>query len=648
MARCGLQEHRGGGGKGRPRTTSYSYSASFAVLLSGRPIRAVKRIWADGNLLRGSAGDWKTETGFRLHTGAEDQPVDPLIASAEGMAMCPAYRGRAYAVFEAMQLADYANRIPSLTFEIEADAGPVTVGELAAVLSGGAVTGVAGTPLAGFAATGDSVRGVLEGLVAGLPLTLAEADGALLLSDGQDAPVTLPAGGDGAQRTRVERQSAGTLPDEVAIGYYAPERDYQAGLQRARRGGPGRRVEAVELAAALSPAQAKALAEARLARDWAGRTTARVTLPWTALSLAPGMAATLPGRGERWRVAATTLEGMALSVDLIATAPATGLVPAAEAGRALAPADQPHGATRIAVLDVPAADGAMPDGTRLLVAAAGVSPGWRRAALLGSLDGGASWTTLGQTAAPAIMGVTADVPAAGDAALRDDAASVVVTLLHDGMTLAGRDDIAASAEANLAAIGEELVQFGAATRIGPATWRLSRLLRGRRGTESAMGAHVAGEPFVLIEPATLAVWDLPASAVGATAQVMASGVGDALPVVAARGVAGRALMPPSPVHLRGATGTDGTVRIGWTRRSRLGFSWRDGDEVALGEPAERYRIALSGPGGAVVRTAETDGPAFDYPPAARMADGLAGAAVTIAVRQLGGRAASPPATITIM
>lgn len=41
-----LVEHRDrqGGGKGRPKTTTYSYTASFAVLLSSRPIRSVGRI----------------------------------------------------------------------------------------------------------------------------------------------------------------------------------------------------------------------------------------------------------------------------------------------------------------------------------------------------------------------------------------------------------------------------------------------------------------------------------------------------------------------------------------------------------------------------------------------------------------------------
>ncbi len=136
-----LQERRSSssGGKGRPKTVNYSYSASFAVALSGRRIRGVRRIWADGKLLRGAAGDWKAETKFRLHLGGEDQPVDPLIASAEGLSSTPAYRGLAYAVFENLQLADYGNRIPSLSFEVEADAGSVSIARVAEVLSEGAI-----------------------------------------------------------------------------------------------------------------------------------------------------------------------------------------------------------------------------------------------------------------------------------------------------------------------------------------------------------------------------------------------------------------------------------------------------------------------------------------------------------------------------
>ena len=59
------------GGKGQPAVVNYSYSASFAVALSSRAAVRVKRIWADGKILRGEAGDFKTETGFRFYPGDE-------------------------------------------------------------------------------------------------------------------------------------------------------------------------------------------------------------------------------------------------------------------------------------------------------------------------------------------------------------------------------------------------------------------------------------------------------------------------------------------------------------------------------------------------------------------------------------------------
>ena len=122
------------GAKGGPRAIEYSYTANFAVALSARPVLEVRRIWADGKLLRGAAGDWKTRTTFRLHDGDEDQEVDPLIAAAEGADQATAFRGIAYAVFEELALADFGNRIPSLTFEVVADSGPVTIGAILLVV----------------------------------------------------------------------------------------------------------------------------------------------------------------------------------------------------------------------------------------------------------------------------------------------------------------------------------------------------------------------------------------------------------------------------------------------------------------------------------------------------------------------------------
>jgi hypothetical protein len=63
----------------------------------------------------------KVGGAVRIHTGSDDQQPDPLIATAEGADQCPVFRGMAYVVFESLQLADFGNRIPTLSFEILAD-----------------------------------------------------------------------------------------------------------------------------------------------------------------------------------------------------------------------------------------------------------------------------------------------------------------------------------------------------------------------------------------------------------------------------------------------------------------------------------------------------------------------------------------------
>lgn len=60
----------------------------------------MRRIWADGKLLRGAAGDLKIQAVMRVYLSHGDQGIDLLLAAAEGVALTPAHRGTAYVVFE--------------------------------------------------------------------------------------------------------------------------------------------------------------------------------------------------------------------------------------------------------------------------------------------------------------------------------------------------------------------------------------------------------------------------------------------------------------------------------------------------------------------------------------------------------------------
>src|SRR3546814_1638822 len=112
-------------------------------------------------------------------------------------------------------------------------------------------------------------------------------------------------------------------------------------------------------------------------------------------------------------------------------------------------------------------------------------------------------SAIGQTGLPCIMGTVMTGPAAGNALFFDDAATMEVELLAEGMVLTGASDDALLRGANLCLAGDELLQFGRAEQWGARHYRLSHLLRGRRGTEWAMAAHDIGEPFMLIEADSL-------------------------------------------------------------------------------------------------------------------------------------------------
>ncbi|WP_324750786.1 phage tail protein [Sphingomonas sp. LY54] len=375
-----LQEHKrtSGGTKGRPKTTDYSYTASFAVALSARPIKGVRRIWAEGKLLRGAGGDFKSATGYRLYLGTEDQEVDPLIAAIEGAGQAPAYRGLAYAVFEDMQLEDFGNRIPSLTFEVEADSGPVSVGVMAGELSAGAIED-GGTPhLSGFAAGGDSVRAVLETLAQAIPLSLRGDASALSLVSAYEAPILVDGRSTGATSANgaggagdVSQRAMGGLTGEVSVAYHDPARDYQAGLQRATRGTAGQPHERLALPATLSAGAAKAIAEQRLSALWAGRTTATQHLSWNWLTMRPGACVRLSDQPGLWKIERWTLDRMVVSLGLVRVGEGVLPAPAAEPGRAIGHPDLHHGPTSLLLLDLPPVSDSALTRPQLAIAAAG-------------------------------------------------------------------------------------------------------------------------------------------------------------------------------------------------------------------------------------------------------------------------------------
>lgn len=263
-------------GKSQPSVTSYSYSASFAVALSSRPVGALGRIWADGNLLRGAGGDFKSPLGaFRLHAGEEGQAPDPLIAAAVGLDRASAHRGLAYAVFEDLDLADFGNRIPTLTFEVIADDGEIRVEDIASTALKVPVQTEAlapPLPLGGFASDGASARETLAPLIETFGLRYREGeDGGITLTRGRLSTSVLTqsaqirrADGASVEASEFSRRSMEDVPARISLRYYDPARDYQAGVQSAERAGVGQTALTVDFPATLTAGVARQMADEQL------------------------------------------------------------------------------------------------------------------------------------------------------------------------------------------------------------------------------------------------------------------------------------------------------------------------------------------------------------------------------------------------
>jgi hypothetical protein len=502
------------GAKGQPDTV-YSYSVSFAVALSSRQAGAIGRIWADGKLMRGEAGDFKVPVTFRFYDGSENQVIDPLIGSIEGIASTPAYRGLALAVFENLELAEYGNRIPFLTFEVIADAEAPAISALLGDASAAVIACDGARTVGGYAAYGKSIASAVEPLVTSYGVELFD-DGVVLRSVSAEAvigDVELGNSADGAAIARIERTQlpARDLPAALRLGYYDPARDYQSAEARAAASEEAGVEERRELPAVLAADEAKGLVQQQLARRWAERDRLTLRLPPSRLGLEPGSKVELDLRPRRWTVTQCTIEGMVVVAEL---RPASGATPAlaADAGRVLVNIDQVQGEVSMALMDAAATLGDTTAEPTVLLAASSATPGWRTRPVEARYGG---QRIAAETARrKAVIGATANALPSADPASIDTVNSVDVTLVDAEQWLVSCDDDALDEGANLALVGKELIQFGSAIPTGAGQFRLSRLVRGLRGTEAAIGQHVIDEPFVLIERDALQPIVLPPWAMG--------------------------------------------------------------------------------------------------------------------------------------
>lgn len=414
----------------------------------------------------------------------------------------------------------------------------------------------------------------------------------------------------------VQRVEDVELPYLVRIRYADTDSEYQAGQQKQSRkvGGAQDSVDQ-ETTIAMDADRAAQMADVLLQEAWMRRETYALKVGPHKLDLIPGDAITIPLRGETQRCVITSdTSGLPGIREFDAARDDTSIYNSAAVGSGSGAGNQVldlAGESTLVVIDGAALLEAHDD-PGVYLAARGEGDAWRGCGVFVSLDGGSNYTRVASVTGASTMGtITAALPV-GPYELWDYANTLEVTL--DTGALESRTQSAVAGGANAAWVGHpergwELVLFADATLTGVdgqgrSVYDVSTFLRGRQGTEWAIGGSVAGDYFILAS--TCSRLTLESSQIGVPRIYKAVTFGSYVETGPTQNFTpqGVALEPYAPTLPEGQRDGSDNLDIYAVRRTRLTGEWNDSDFVPLNEESEAYEIDILAGGSpdTVVRT----------------------------------------------
>jgi len=452
-----------------------------------------------------------------------------------------------------------------------------------------------------------------------------------------------PTGKKSNELFNVTRLQEVELPKRVNVVYMNRLSNYQSSTQYSQREiTSSLEVVTVDLPIVCDDQVGKNIADITLFSQWMGRTGYQFSLPVQYAQLEPTdvITVTVSGVTHRMRIlssymstsAMLQLQGVAEDVstfDFYSTPGGTSVL-----------LTQTNGipATDVDFLDIPAFPGDDAATGILRLAACGLSSGWTGAALYRSDDGGSNYGQIVSFTTPSSIGTAQNALASGPTTVFDYTNTLSVLFISSAVQLQSVSELAVLNGANAAMLGSELIQFTTATLVSPGQYTLSGLLRGRLGTEWAVGTHSIGESFVMLD-GTVAKQSMAGSLIGKLRQYKPVTFGSSLTSAIEQDFTYNAvcLKPYSPVQISGARDMSGNLTINWFRRTHVDGNWEDNVDVPLNETSEAYEIDVMN-GGVVVRAITgLLSPTASYSAAQQITDfGSPQSTVSVNVYQLSG------------
>lgn len=464
----------------------------------------------------------------------------------------------------------------------------------------------------------EGVRGLLEQLRAVHGFECVLSDKLYFRPRGEATVATIPYADLGAgEETAAEEPLPITvaadleLPPQISVQFFNASNDYQTGTEFSDRLVLTSQVatQQLQFGLAMTPAEAKAVADRLNAEQVMGLVTTTLSLPLAYAYLEPGDAVsptTVDGETLRFRLQRKTDAGGVLTFE------ATRDEAALQTTDGETDEDYTEGstvakpsATLWQILDIPLLRDA-DDGPGWLAASKGITTTWPGAQIQVS-GNAADYEVAATINESAVFGICTSTLAdfAGGSATFDETSTLTVNVGFGQLSSSTREAVLNDNTINAMLVGSEVIRFVTATATGtdPNTYTLSRLLRGQLGTEWAMGDHGADEACTLLRPQGLRNVTTQAADIGQLRYVKGVTLGTSSAGVTADEFTdtGIKLKPYAPAHLRAMVAASGLVTCTWERRTRYAYRWPSEAAVPLGEATEAYEIDLLTP-----ETAGTD------------------------------------------
>ncbi len=448
-------------------------------------------------------------------------------------------------------------------------------------------------------------RAAIEALQPAYYFDGVESDDKLkFVKRGGTVAVTIPesargayaAGSETVDPLSIVRGNEYEAPYECNVQYWDDERDYQFGSQYERRiTRDARGSLRLDLPIVLSKQKAKEIAQVNLYLAWQ-RQSFRWTTGYKYSKYEPSDVVTLPTLSANYNVRISAKrelpngiiewEGKAEDGALYSQAGVTS------ADNYESQTIATPGNTLMKLMDMPILRD-VDDDAGFYAAFCGVGGVWNGEQFFKSSDGGTTYGALFSTTEAATIGSASTVLDNFTGGNVFDYTNTVDVNLQNG-TLASMSEVLVLNGANVALLGDEVIQFKTATLISGSAYTLSGLLRGRKGTEWAMTTHAIGERFVLVSTSTWRRAELETTEIGLSRLYKSPAFGQTISAVSPTSFTCNAvgLEPYSPVQLTGSRDGSDNITMNWIRRTRLSWDSLDAREAPLGETTEAYEVEV--------------------------------------------------------